>query len=770
MSQSVLGKESEHSNHQGDASSRLLLVPLSVLGLSTRAYNCLMRAGLRSVHEVASLTDEEILSIRQAGVKTLAEIRRRLNAYLDDHPLSAACQSSELPQEEQASFPEEVSIGVLQLSLDTYKALCRAGILTLRQLTQTSSEELLSTQGIDERGLAEIKERIRSFRVLILPDRANSSDSHESFLPRIDVDPADDRTVVPENTPIYVLDLSTRPCRALTRSGIKTIGQLASTSSEQILAVGNIGWKSLDEIEQKLRAYLTEHSLQTFRPAEPEPEPSTPSIDPALLDSADRALLNDISVDRLGLSLAWQRELLEAGILTIGELLRQGSDVLGKSALLRDRVERYLTWLVEQDEVAWADEVAGVVISPMHRIELSQKSLCGLIEDWLTSVGSLDDRDRQVIRWRYGLDGHRMTLQEIGDRLGVSRERVRQLEKRALNYLRRPQHRASVRLLGELLMHLLKQAGGLMNETEIESVLQEQLPIGGVDPASVTHLVLQVNPNVRWLRATKAWGLKSAPLDQVRGVQKRLIRLLKKEGIPLSVERVVSRFMSTRFYLNRQETLEDGFILACLRVDPDVSVSEEGQCGLAQWERHRIAEMILALREIGKPAHYTEIADMTNALLKPDMQASARSIHAHILRRSDVFVRVGHGVYGLAEWGLHDDGSVANAAFRVLDEAGKPLHYDMIADRVLETWCVNRASVYAALQSDDRFIGIGSGVYWLREKLAEGGDKGEVDFGELFGDQLEQRQEEILSQEKKSNHNTHAEVEAIRQMGTDFFK
>ena len=49
----------------------------------------------------------------------------------------------------------------------------------------------------------------------------------------------------------------------------------------------------------------------------------------------------------------------------------------------------------------------------------------------------LNDREREVIRLRYGLeDGRPHTLEEIGEKLGVTRERVRQIEARALEKLR----------------------------------------------------------------------------------------------------------------------------------------------------------------------------------------------------------------------------------------------------------------------------------------------------------------------------------------------
>lgn len=50
---------------------------------------------------------------------------------------------------------------------------------------------------------------------------------------------------------------------------------------------------------------------------------------------------------------------------------------------------------------------------------------------------SLSQRESQVIRMRYGLDGGKThTLEEIGEQLGVTRERVRQIENRALEKLR----------------------------------------------------------------------------------------------------------------------------------------------------------------------------------------------------------------------------------------------------------------------------------------------------------------------------------------------
>ena len=58
------------------------------------------------------------------------------------------------------------------------------------------------------------------------------------------------------------------------------------------------------------------------------------------------------------------------------------------------------------------------------------------IEDMLST---LSDREREVLHFRFGLeDGHSYTLEEVGKKFNVTRERIRQIEAKALRKLRQP--------------------------------------------------------------------------------------------------------------------------------------------------------------------------------------------------------------------------------------------------------------------------------------------------------------------------------------------
>jgi RNA polymerase primary sigma factor len=82
----------------------------------------------------------------------------------------------------------------------------------------------------------------------------------------------------------------------------------------------------------------------------------------------------------------------------------------------------------------------GDLIEDSHAIQPGEAVSFTLLQEQLHSVlGTLSEREAGVVSLRYGLaDGQPKTLDEIGNLYGVSRERIRQIESRAMSKLRRP--------------------------------------------------------------------------------------------------------------------------------------------------------------------------------------------------------------------------------------------------------------------------------------------------------------------------------------------
>ncbi len=79
---------------------------------------------------------------------------------------------------------------------------------------------------------------------------------------------------------------------------------------------------------------------------------------------------------------------------------------------------------IENKSAARPDEVV--------RAKLLREQLESVLQD-------LSDKERRVLRYRFGLAGEKTrTLEEIGNEFGVTRERIRQIESKALTHLRHP--------------------------------------------------------------------------------------------------------------------------------------------------------------------------------------------------------------------------------------------------------------------------------------------------------------------------------------------
>jgi RNA polymerase sigma factor (sigma-70 family) len=85
-----------------------------------------------------------------------------------------------------------------------------------------------------------------------------------------------------------------------------------------------------------------------------------------------------------------------------------------------------------ENDASFGELIPGEQASPEEEVvvSLEQTALKRAVEE-------LPDREREIVKWRYGLNGDTdpQSLEEIGRRLGLTRERVRQIEAAALKRL-----------------------------------------------------------------------------------------------------------------------------------------------------------------------------------------------------------------------------------------------------------------------------------------------------------------------------------------------
>ena len=94
-----------------------------------------------------------------------------------------------------------------------------------------------------------------------------------------------------------------------------------------------------------------------------------------------------------------------------------------------------------------ADSVLGDFIEDVESPEPVEMVTSGMLREQLNAIlSNLPPREVRILQMRYGLvDGETYTLEEVGRKLGVTRERVRQIEAQALSRLRHPTHSRKLR-------------------------------------------------------------------------------------------------------------------------------------------------------------------------------------------------------------------------------------------------------------------------------------------------------------------------------------
>lgn len=560
-----------------------------------------------------------------------------------------------------------------------------------------------------------------------------------------------------QNVPLGELGLSRRTYNALMRAGVRTVGQLMALPRERLAAVRNFGPVALEEIDARLVLYrvngaspphenlaaVTERvpSLKPYLAvlirATPPPTYQTQD-DPGLEWYAIfRPLIADQTpISALAIPESLLSRLAEAGFHTIADLARVSAlelldlPQMGSSSLSKLRTALIAYML--RDDTPFDDAPEDEAALPAEQIRRSQTPQTAPLDQVTRWLSSLEKRDRDTLGKRYGLDGRRLSLEEIGQQIGLTRERVRQIQVQSLRRLR-TRHATSIQAVIEALAVHIRELGGVVTLAEAADWLQAQQPATSItNPAGAILLLMDLTEQIHYLRGPKCLLLKEIPAQLLKDVSYALANLLQAQMAPTAVAVLLDDFRTTPTYRSAESRWPDGsgvaldaFARACLRTDADLIEQEPGVYVRRQWDNHIIDNIVVALRQIGEPAHFTRIATEVNRQLPADGQATAHNVHATMMRYETVFTRVGHGTYALVEWGAKREDTIAETAAQILREAGHPLHIDTIADGALKTWQVNRSTVYVALHTDgyykedsgqgDLCMLLGEGVFSLGE-------------------------------------------------------
>jgi RNA polymerase primary sigma factor len=120
-------------------------------------------------------------------------------------------------------------------------------------------------------------------------------------------------------------------------------------------------------------------------------------------------------------------EKADLSVPKVREILRISQDPLSLDSPVGEEDDSFLGDFIEDQHAAMPAEVA---------------TANSLSEQIMSALDELSEREQEVVRMRFGLDGDQpQTLEEVGRRFGVTRERIRQIESKTLAKLRHPHRR-----------------------------------------------------------------------------------------------------------------------------------------------------------------------------------------------------------------------------------------------------------------------------------------------------------------------------------------
>ncbi len=347
-------------------------------------------------------------------------------------------------------------------------------------------------------------------------------------------------------------------------------------------------------------------------------------------------------------------------------------------------------------------EVADTKAQPKLDIEKT-------ITDILNTIDR--DREREIIARRYGLFDRRETLEQIGELLGITRERVRQLEKAVVARLKAmaEDELPHIKEVEAAFTAEIKELGHVARISD----LTERMADGSskLDQARISFLA-QLVPSLAYVDESDhfhmAAGIGETHSEKaIRDQVGHVIDSIKKIGVPAKIEEIAGAVG----HPDADKTKALASISKHL-------ATLNGRYGLTKWPmvnpKNIRDKIYVILHENGKQMHFNDIARSIRDSGFKRKEVTTQAIHNELIKDSR-FVLVGRGIYALKEWG-YKKGTVADVITEVLKDAKEPLHRDEIVKRVLKKRFVKETTILLNLQGKPEFKRVAKATYTLADE------------------------------------------------------
>lgn len=328
-----------------------------------------------------------------------------------------------------------------------------------------------------------------------------------------------------------------------------------------------------------------------------------------------------------------------------------------------------------------------------------------VIQDILGTIER--EREREIIARRFGLFDRRETLEQIGELLGITRERVRQLEKAVITKLQAAgEDLPHIKEVQDVLNNHLSKMGQVAKTTEITKQLsRENTRIDQSRVAFIAHLAPQIaviddDDNFHHSIGTAAKHNEKAIREHVG----KVIDAVNKIGQPTDINKLTQEVGSS----------DPKHVEALASISKNVA-SLHGRFGLTKWPmvnpKNIRDKIYVVLHDHKKPMHFSAIAEAIKASDFKRKDVTTQAIHNELIKDKR-FVLIGRGIYALKEWG-YKKGTVSDVIAEVLKKEGGPLHRDEIVRRVLKSRQVKETTILLNLQGKPQFKRVAKATYTL---------------------------------------------------------